>query len=141
MLRACLLVRGLKIEQSFEFAWADARGRVSGSGMAFPSRRPCSDLAKLKSEAGPSAPKNCFGGVREPCGPGASRGEKDLAPLPRVAAVQEHCERLDEVRQGERQDGATVRASQALPGKLCPPRTAAKCSAIYEQARLTIAPP
>ena len=67
-----------------------------------------------------------LGGVGEPCGPGASRGEKDLAPLPRAAAVQEHCERPAEVRHGERQDRATVGHGSALPGKLCPPSPGSK---------------
>ena len=58
---------------------------------------------------------------------GAEKRKERDAHEPGAAAVQESRERPAEVQQGERQVGATVEASQALPGKLCRPRTAAKC--------------
>ena len=111
-----------------------ARGRVSGCGVPFPSRRPCSDLAKSNLEVRPSAAKNCFIGDDEPCGPGASRANLRVAPKHRAAAVQESCLRPAEVQQGERQDGATVGQPRALPGKLCPPSQEQSASASYTRS-------
>ena len=85
-----------------------ARGRVSGCGVPFPSRRPCSDLAKSNLEVRLSAAKNCFIGDDEPCGPGASRANLRVAPKHRAAAVQESCLRPPDVQQGGRQVRATV---------------------------------
>ena len=55
---------GVKIV-NFQNARIGARLRVSGCGMPLPSRRPCSDLAKLNLEVRLSAPKKRCVGVGE----------------------------------------------------------------------------
>ena len=55
---------GVKIV-NFQNARIGARLRVSGCGMPVPSRRPCSDLAKLNWKVRLSAPKKRCVGVGE----------------------------------------------------------------------------
>ena len=70
------------------------------------------------------------------------RERKSWKTLPRRTAAdcQSHC-RQAEMQQGERERLRLDVPSNARGRLGVPLRTAAKCSAIYEQARLTIAPP
>ena len=72
---------------------------------------------------------------------GAEKRKLWDAHVRRVPAVQENRARLAEVQHGERQVRHTVGHSQGVSKGSRPLRPAAKCSATYEQARYTVAPP
>ena len=94
----CLLVRWLKIVKKLSLH-GQARSRVSGCGVPFPSRRPCSDPAKSNWKVGQPAAKNSCDGDDDTCDVGVESGNPgkrlcaDRLSIRRTACVQVTCSR------------------------------------------------